>query len=285
MKTKFGAVDPADLGRLRFSLNGPNEDFTFYLEENPLSRLHQSGANWTYRFNGRLPSNAVGSFSLGVEGYVNGMVDKGGDTLASVRDITTGFIEPFPVTDTVKVSRRKVVDDAKCESCHGNLSGHGAPVGGFRNDASGNCQTCHQTTKTDVGVRPAGTGVPQSVDYRYMIHKIHRGEDLARGYLVYGYGSRLHDYSDIEYVGDLRNCDACHVDESNLLPLPVGVQAVVTPQDFWTPMLPETASCLSCHDTVGAAAHADSNTTPVGEACATCHGVGKTYAVEKVHAR
>ena len=118
-----------------------------------------------------------------------------------------------------------------------------------------------------------------------MIHKIHRGADLENGYVVYGYRSSLHDFSEIEYVGDLRNCEACHVDDSYMLPLPEGVLPVTTPRDMWTPMLPESASCLSCHDSDGAKIHADSNTSDLGEACSTCHGTGKTYSVEAVHAR
>jgi len=284
MKTKFGAVDPADINRLRFSLNGPNADFTSYLQENVPDRMVQSGTNWTYRFEGTLPAAAMGSFSLGVEGRLNGSVDKGGDEPASVRDVMTQFIEPFPVTDTTAVSRREVVDDAKCESCHANLALHG----GGRNDGGAYCQTCHQTTLTDVDERPAGGGIggaPQSADFRYMIHKIHRGEDLVRGYTIYGHNGSFHDYNHVEYPGDLRNCDACHVNDSYNLPLSVGVQPVVTPQDFWTPMLPETASCLSCHDSNGAAAHADTNTTDIGEACSVCHGENATYSVEEVHAR
>ena len=118
-----------------------------------------------------------------------------------------------------------------------------------------------------------------------MIHKIHRGAELENGYVVYGYRSSVHDYSHVEYVGDLRNCEACHVDDSYTLPLPDGLESVVTPRSLWTPMLPETASCLSCHDSEGAAIHADSNSSGLGEACSTCHGTGKTYSVEALHAR
>jgi hypothetical protein len=46
-----------------------------------------------------------------------------------------------------------------------------------------------------------------------------------------------------------------------------------------------TASCLSCHDSLSAASHADANTSGLGESCDACHGEGKSYAVEKVHAR
>ena len=108
---------------------------------------------------------------------------------------------------------------------------------------------------------------------------------LENGYVVLGYRSSVHDYSHVEYPGDLRNCEACHVDDSYTLPLPANLEMVETPRDFFTPMGPETAACLSCHDSKAAASHALSNSSDIGEACAACHGTGKTYDVEKVHAR
>ena len=174
-----------------------------------------------------------------------------------------------------------VVDDAKCENCHSNLSLHGDN----RNDANAYCQTCHRPDATDARVRPEGTGEPQSIDFRYMIHKIHRGEELVNGYVVYGYRSSLHDFSHVEYPGDLRNCEACHDGDTYTLPLPPGVLEVTTPRDYWTPMLPISASCLACHDDSSSASHAAANTTDFGESCDTCHGTGRTYSVERVHAR
>jgi len=138
---------------------------------------------------------------------------------------------------------------------------------------------------TDAAVRPEGTGDPQSIDFRYMIHKIHRGLELENGYVVYGYRSSLHDFSEVEYPGDLRNCEACHDGGSYQLPLNSDLEPVTTPRDVWTPMLPETAACLSCHDGSSTAVHADSNTSDLGEACATCHGVGRSFSVDSVHAR
>jgi OmcA/MtrC family decaheme c-type cytochrome len=120
---------------------------------------------------------------------------------------------------------------------------------------------------------------------KYMIHKIHRGQELENGYLVYGYRSSVHDFGHVEYSGDLRNCDACHVNNSQQIDLPAGVLPTVTPQDWWTPTLPEAAACLSCHDDDSSAAHAYSNTTFFGESCATCHGDGKEWSVDKVHAQ
>ncbi len=278
---KNGPLSKSDMNRLRLVIAGPNKDFTFYAQEDALDGMKKMGANWEYRFKTALPDDAMGSFSVGAEGRVSAVLNPGEENEISTRDQMQNFIDAFAVTDDMSVDRRMVVDDAKCESCHANLSLHG----NNRHDANGYCQTCHRPDATDAAVRPEGEGDPQSIDFRYMIHKIHRGAELETGYVVYGYRSSLHDYSEVHYVGDLRNCDACHVDGSQNLPLPDGLESVVTPRDRWTPMLPETASCLSCHDDESSAVHADSNSTDLGEACATCHGEGKTYSVDAVHAR
>lgn len=282
LSNKWGPLPPDYLQRLRFSLSGPNDDFAFYAQNDAIGNLQGEGGNWKFRFTTPLPDDAIGSFSLGVEGRIGSWVmNPGTDDEFTMNDQMQNFIEPFAVTDDSAMSRRMVVDDAKCESCHSNLSLHGSN----RHDAGGYCQTCHMPSATDAAVRPEGNGAPQSIDFRYMIHKIHAGSHLENGYVVYGYRSSLHDFSDVHYVGDLRNCDACHVDDSQMLPLQAGLEMVTTPRDFFSPMGPETAACLSCHDSQAAASHALSNSSNVGEACATCHGDGKTYSVEKAHAR
>ena len=280
LSNKLGRLNPADLGRLRFSLSGPNDDFAFYVQDDAMGKLKASGTNWTFQFTSRLPDEAMGSFSVGVEGRINNaVINEGQPNEFTMSDQMQNVIEPFAVTDTSTVSRRLVVDDAKCESCHANLTLHGSN----RHNADGYCQTCHMPSATDEAVRLEG--VPQTIDFRTMVHKIHRGADLENGYLVYGYRSSVHDYSDVEYVGDLRNCEACHVNDSHTFPLPDGVLPVTNPAAQWSPILPETATCLSCHDGDTAAAHAESNTGSLGEACSTCHATGKTYSAERLHAR
>ena len=281
LSSKYGPLSPSELNRLRFSLNGPNTDFAFYVQETATNNSRAVGSNWEYRFEAKLPDDAMGSFTLGVEGRADAVINPGEDNEFETEDQIQNFTEGFAVTDEMPVDRRAVVNDAKCENCHANLSLHG----GNRHDANGYCQTCHMPSATDAAVRPEGTGDPQSIDFRYMIHKIHRGLELENGYVVYGYRSSLHDFSEVEYPGDLRNCEACHDGGSYQLPLNSDLEPVTTPRDVWTPMLPETAACLSCHDGSSTAVHADSNSSDLGEACATCHGVGKSFSVDSVHAR
>jgi hypothetical protein len=274
---KNGPLDPAELNRLRFVIAGPNEDFAYYVQEDALAGLIQVGTNWVYRFDTEIPDDAMGSYSFGVEGRIADVMI--GDE--EMEDQIQNFIQPIAVTDDQAVPRRMVVNDETCENCHSNLSLHGSN----RHDANGYCQTCHRPDATDEAVRPEGTGPDQSIHFKYMIHKIHRGADLERGYVVYGYRSSLHDYSDVEFPGDLRNCESCHEEGTYNIPLPMGVLDTETPQDFWSPTQPVAASCLSCHDGLGAAAHAANNTSDFGEACVACHGEDRTFSVEEVHAR
>jgi OmcA/MtrC family decaheme c-type cytochrome len=120
---------------------------------------------------------------------------------------------------------------------------------------------------------------------KYMIHKIHTGEELALDYTVYGFGSTPINFNEVLYPGDLRNCESCHVAGSYDVPLPEGTLPTVTQRDWYTPMQPAAAACISCHGSVDAAAHAYTNTAPFGEACASCHGSEREFAVTKVHAR
>jgi len=96
----------------------------------------------------------------------------------------------------------------------------------------------------------------------------------------------------VRFPGDTRNCAKCHVSTAAYVPpLNTGIASVNTPRDYFSPQGPATAACLGCHDNRDAAAHAYLNsatfpgsTTP-SEACATCHGSGKDWAVDRVHAR
>jgi len=91
-----------------------------------------------------------------------------------------------------------------CNRCHDPLAIHG---GGRREIKY--CVTCHNTGSTD----PDSTN---TVDMKVMIHKIHRGANLpsveAGGeYVIYGYKNSKHDYSNLQYPQDIRNCVNCHV--------------------------------------------------------------------------
>ncbi len=275
LKNKSGLLDPSTLNTFTLTLNGPNTDFDVNIRENAIGKMVPVGNDWSYTFSAAVPMGATGSYSVGYEGRVLVTLDNGSE----VRDAAENTITAVAVTDSTPKARRHVVDDAKCEACHSNLSLHGDN----RKNANEYCQTCHMPGATDEEVRTSGTD--ESIHFKYMIHKIHRGEELENGFLVYGYRSSIHDYSEVTFPGDLRDCETCHLPNTYTLPTPAGALPTVSPSTPIELMPPMTASCLSCHDGDSAAAHAAANTSSIGESCTTCHGDGKTYAVLKVHAR
>jgi OmcA/MtrC family decaheme c-type cytochrome len=283
LKSKTGMMDPSALNRLRFTLVGPNEDFDFYVQEDALDNLTANGSNWEYRFRKPLPKEAMGSFSIAVEGRTNTQVlaNEGTDDEISLRQVIESLTVPIAVTDTAPVGRREIVEDALCEACHSNLLLHGSN----RTNGTDGCQVCHSPAATDEEERPPGSK-PESIHFKYLIHKIHRGADLENEFIVYGHNGSVHDeFMEVHFPGDLRDCESCHVPGSYTLPLPDGVLPTETSNTLLDFMMPITSACLSCHDSDSAAIHADSNSTDLGESCETCHGEGKTYGVRRVHAR
>jgi OmcA/MtrC family decaheme c-type cytochrome len=176
----------------------------------------------------------------------------------------------FSVDSSKVEPRRTVVDMAKCNQCHKALAFHGE----IRNTIA-ECVICHNPTMT-------AAGTPRrSIEMGVLIHKIHRGRNLERGYSI---GSNV--YNDVGFPGILSNCNTCHINNSQQLPLNKGQLPVENPFELINPAGRETAACISCHDSKSAAAHAALNTHPtLGESCATCHGANSEYSVNRVHAQ
>jgi len=271
--TKTGILDPNTINRLRLNISGPNTDFEYYNQET-VSGAVLNGDVWSYTFKTPLPADAEGSYTVGVEGRATSVVN-GSNQNEPIQATTL----PFAVTGDLE-ARRIVVEDYNCESCHSNLVLHG----GNRTNAN-YCVSCHMPLATDEAqVRPGNP--EQTIHFKYMIHSIHRGAELQNGYVVAGFGQSIHDYSEVEYPGDLRDCAVCHVNNSyQLSSLPDNLLPTLTPQAWWSPMQPQAAACLSCHDDDSTAVHAYTNASFFGESCVTCHGEGKEFSVDKVHAR
>jgi len=133
---------------------------------------------------------------------------------------------------------------------------------------------------------PAAQAPAHTVDFAYMIHRIHTGKTSTSEYTIYGYGGSINDFTKVRFPGDRRNCAECHVNNSEQLPLSAGHLNVSDPRGLLNPMGPATAACTGCHTDVDAASHALSNTTAqLGEACAVCHGSDADFSVPLVHAR
>jgi OmcA/MtrC family decaheme c-type cytochrome len=233
----------------------------------------------------------------------------------------------IPVTSVVSyantagappVPRRMVVDIAKCDVCHSDLTAHG----NNRNDNPQVCVACHNPASTDVGMRQtlATAGVDglweQTIDFKHMIHAIHDGS--LRGaagfpFVIYGFGGSVNNFTDVVYPGQINRCDACHIGTSYY---PVN-DSVVQATTFLTGLSKQTpnpttvgnpiatsanmAVCSACHVDAITQSHMQQNggstaiakdaegrtilsTNPANvETCAICHGAGGVADVKVVH--
>jgi OmcA/MtrC family decaheme c-type cytochrome len=173
----------------------------------------------------------------------------------------TNFTHDFRPSDgaTTGLVQRDIVQTASCNECHSKLALHG----GGRVETK-YCVTCHNP-----GTKDANSG--NTVDFKVMVHKIHRGENLpsveAGGeYVIWGNSDGKNDYSEVVHPQDIRNCTKCH-----------DVADSATPQgDNWQ-LAPSAEACGSCHDDVNfatGAGHSDENFATDNSQCTVCHSDG-----------
>jgi len=272
-------VDPADLDRLNLLLAGPTEEYATYMSEAAQSASFD-GDSASYTFAEPIPADTFGTWTASADVYRWLDLYSGTPNEVRVREAAENPIYHFAVTDAAPVARREIVDMAKCNDCHGKLALHGG-----QRTVMGECLMCHNPNTDDHEVRPEDRMPAESVQLKWMIHRIHMGEELMNDYTIFGYRSSEHNYNHVVYPGDLRNCEACHYPGTYTPPMPEGTLPTTTPREAYSPMMPAAAACLSCHDSETAALHAYVNTAPFGESCAACHGDGKAFSVDKVHAQ
>ena len=163
---------------------------------------------------------------------------------------------------------RKIVDNDTCNACHDALAFHG----GTRRDIE-YCVTCHNPYSIDGDTVNEPWG--GTVDMKQMIHKIHKGVDLAYGYFIIGYGGRKVDFSEVVFPQDIRNCQTCH-NESD----------PNTPQAGNWRQVANRASCGACHDDIDWAngGHPFGIVFTDDSACLDCHRPGGVRPIAEAHA-
>ena len=121
-------------------------------------------------------------------------------------------------------ANKLIADTRNCADCHVRFAEHGGP-----RRSNEFCVVCHNPGSID----PDGG---ESVDFAYMAHSIHRGEDRDDPYVVYGFSGTKYDFGDVTYPQSTLYCETCHV------------QSAATPQgDDWLTN-PSASSCGGCHD-------------------------------------
>jgi OmcA/MtrC family decaheme c-type cytochrome len=275
LKDKSGNAIPfSQMARVRFQIAGPNTDYPTTTTGTVAAPTTNSDGSLSWTFTASpIPAGSKGSFTLGVEAYRNVTIQNATGTQV-VRDFCLNTQLPFSVDGTAVVARRTVVATDNCNKCHAFLSLHG----GNRNTV-GECVMCHNPNAT--AANPDGAALPaNAIDFPVMVHRIHTGENLE---ITYKIGSS--NFNDIRYPADRRRCIACHVNNSQLLPLQAGLLKVQDPNGYISPEGPITAACTGCHTSIEAASHADINTGRLGESCTVCHGGTADFSVDKVHAQ
>ena len=185
------------------------------------------------------------------------------------------------VAVTNPANTQVISDVTACNGCHEKLALHG----GGRVDVQ-YCVMCHNPGTTDAN---SGNVLTMST----MTHKIHAGRLLADPstvggytYAIWGFQSVKHDYSEVGYPQDLRNCRVCHTEANP-----------ATPQGGKWATQSSKQACLTCHTSTPGTTfytyhlplavqlvgpNAKPSDIPDSD-CAFCHGKGGAASAERVH--
>ena len=295
LKDKNGnPLQISDFNRLAITMAGPTADYTTfpggYVQET-LTAANATGANGVYQhtFSTAIPASAKGTFAVGLEGRRVETILPGTTASQSVQYGATNPVMYFSVDGSTVVPRREPTDQNNCLACHYRLSLHGEN----RINNIQYCQFCHNPVDDDSSQRAKLGGTPQTIDFKFMIHRIHGGEDLATqygtNYSIAAFGGNLTSFADVRFptgTGSSRinECFACHTNGSeNPSDAQLNESPVATPQYPLNPMQPTTTACYGCHDAKSMLSHALTNTTQLGESCSVCHSTSADFSPTKVH--
>ncbi len=283
-------IAPGDMDYLAVTLAGPTSDYVNRVTETvyrssgdaPPPPAAEDLGDGTYKFTFAyaIPEDATGTYAVGLEGYVMQTIE---GVEEPVRDAGFNPVTYVALDGGEPTARRQLVDREKCNVCHQDLALHGT----IRQNTE-YCVLCHNPMATDEERRPPEAMPPTSINFRVMVHRIHKGEEADNPLVVYGFGGNPIDFSEVAFPGDLNYCETCHVEGAYDLPLPSDVApTTVTQAGEVVSVTPPIGSvCSSCHDTTTAIAHMMLQTTSDGiETCAVCHGAGREFDVVKVHSQ
>jgi OmcA/MtrC family decaheme c-type cytochrome len=220
-----------------------------------------------------LPAGATGTGRVGFEGHPAAL-DTAVPPAYTVRVPVKSVVKDFVITGTLK-ARRTVVDIAKCDQCHAQLSLHG----NNRTDEPQLCVMCHNPNDTDAARRPKTGGIlsggvdgklEESIDFKRMIHGIHGAGMREKGIVVYGFGSSVNDFSGVRFPGILNDCTTCHTTSSYQL---TGLWETPTENGILGSTISTTPTAVDAgtYATQLATPDDDLNITPTAAVCSSCH--------------
>src|SRR5215510_1710766 len=182
----------------------------------------------------------------------------GGELSVGNRRYVANPVYSFVPTGAKAIAAQSIAETTTCNNCHDPLKAHG----GTRVE-TGYCALCHTSQLVD-----PETG--ESLDFKFFIHKIHRGKYLpsvkeGKPYLIVGVRQRVFDYSTVvspqsvvteTIPKEYRNCAGCHANPK-----------VASWKTF-----PSTVGCVSCHDNLDLKIGKHHPSGPAAEGtCVNCH--------------
>jgi OmcA/MtrC family decaheme c-type cytochrome len=91
---------------------------------------------------------------------------------------------------------------------------------------------------------------------------IHSGSELENGLVIYGFGGSVNDFSHVNFIGNRRHCETCHLPGTygaknafEALPTTIdtGADKSVSTDDL--NISPTASVCSGCHDSEAALTH------------------------------
>jgi OmcA/MtrC family decaheme c-type cytochrome len=211
-----------------------------------------------------------GTFTVGIEACLA----VGPSTLCAENPVAN-----FAVTDPAPKPRRVVVERERCNACHDDLAFHSLDA----RQSTSYCVMCHHAAAVrNAPLAEASSAEAPPMAFKELIHGLH---------------------AEVAYPSPRSHCSTCHADGTTALPLPSGLlptrsetRACTEPPDADTNSTcatfsttthlvpPVSSACAHCHSSMAAQAHAALNSTPSGaEACAVCHGAGRSADLAEAH--
>ena len=268
VKNRAGEPIPlAELDRLVLYMSGPAADYLTQSSTDVRQAAAVGDGSYRITFPNSIPADAKGTYRFSLVSRKRLQLMAGTEKQRQADDIARNVQSFFSVDGSPVAARRQVVDTAKCNACHVQLTFHGTQ------NTVDQCVMCHTADLVD------GT-TKQSAQFTTMIHRIHSGKELG---VPYKLGSDTWDH--VGYPGIRSNCNGCHINNSQQLPLRADLRDIKEPAGPITDRKPETNACTSCHASASAVAHAQANTGAIGESCSVCHGSNSEFSVDRVHAQ
>jgi len=299
---------------IQLTMAGPTTDYGYtsfgsdtsstpgYVTESASGATCDASGNCTYNFTHAVPAGATGTYAMALEARYSETVLSGTVSQQTVNEGAQNSVYYFSVDGSPVAPRRTVVALSNCNQCHVALSLHG----GLRNQTE-YCVMCHNPSNTDAAARATATvasdkaAPPQGINFNLLVHRIHDGVNVVpaggKPFIVVGYKGSHNDFSGVLFPvmspsGEatyMQNCQMCHTQVNGVNTeenLPIGLNAVVDPEGWYTPAQATGSACSGCHVSKPEAAHFVANTDPtLGESCSVCHASGAQFDVDAVHAQ